>query len=739
MILLTGTVVLDIREQVLRPQHPDIAASLDTLAKLYHAQGQYEQAEPLIKRALAIREQALGPQHPDIFRSLKTLALHYYALGKYTQAMPLYQRILAICEHEMGPEHPDTAQNLNTLALLYRIQSKFAQSESLIKRALAIRERVLGPEHPDTAISLINMALVHFTQDKYEQAKLLYQRAFAINEKALESEPAGTVAGHNSLYEESLGLGPGDLDTIISLNDLGLQLHEMREVAVAHSFFEQILKTLKRPPASIYPHPLEQQIAIEEVLTWLRSILEDMDLAQTSRSKLTRTTALNRAIGTLSDFPPQLNHFPQAGQLFIRRVTDRWREVVTHEAGRVGKMEKLEHVRSPYIFTPPVRGTALVGRDDIFDRITSLWAHQGQRNSLIIHGHRRMGKTSVAQELESRCNLSDNTHFIYITLEGQVLDQEGDFFYLLSSEIWLRFRNQLIQPYAENFSGDNVRIHFNIFLKLLDEKIENSRIILLLDEFEYIYNRLDSIKANQVIAYLRGRTVTYSWLALALIGLSDLDDLSLSYGSSVLGWESIRISFLDAEQVKYVLANPPQDPDFPLDYTLEALESIVTHTNGQPYLVQVIGDRLVQRYNRIVFTEQRKHSGRFDVSDVEAVLADPGFYDTAAAYFDGVWGQATRGQPGELRLLKVLAENEAGLNKITLRSLVHLDNSIFEQALKALCRHEVLCSKDNPHCHHDLGDLKKDNVHYAVPLMRYWVQNTHLKELSTALTTEGEG
>jgi len=39
--------------------HPDTARSLHDLAKLYHAQGKFDEAEPLDKRALAIREKVI--------------------------------------------------------------------------------------------------------------------------------------------------------------------------------------------------------------------------------------------------------------------------------------------------------------------------------------------------------------------------------------------------------------------------------------------------------------------------------------------------------------------------------------------------------------------------------------------------------------------------------------------------------------------------------------------------------
>ena len=50
---------MTIHEKAFGPAHSDMAATLNTLAELYYAQGKYAQAEPLLQRALAIREKAL--------------------------------------------------------------------------------------------------------------------------------------------------------------------------------------------------------------------------------------------------------------------------------------------------------------------------------------------------------------------------------------------------------------------------------------------------------------------------------------------------------------------------------------------------------------------------------------------------------------------------------------------------------------------------------------------------------
>ena len=58
-----------------------VPASLNNLAMLYHARGQYAEAAPLLARALAIREKVLGPNHPDVAQSLNNLGELYRARG----------------------------------------------------------------------------------------------------------------------------------------------------------------------------------------------------------------------------------------------------------------------------------------------------------------------------------------------------------------------------------------------------------------------------------------------------------------------------------------------------------------------------------------------------------------------------------------------------------------------------------------------------------------------------------
>ncbi len=101
--------------------------------------GKYDRAELLAQKALEVAEQNVGPDHPDMATSLNNLALLYDTQGDYAKAEPLYKRALAIWEKALGPDHPNVATSLENLAALYRATKRLSEAEELEKRAAKIR------------------------------------------------------------------------------------------------------------------------------------------------------------------------------------------------------------------------------------------------------------------------------------------------------------------------------------------------------------------------------------------------------------------------------------------------------------------------------------------------------------------------------------------------------------------------------------------------------------------------
>ena len=120
------------------PEDPRLAATLNALAVLYHAQSKYAEAEPLYQRVVKLLEQTVGPDHPTLATTLNNLAVVCEAQDKYTEAAPLYQRALALMERTLGPEHPNLAATLDNYADLLRKMQRQDEAEAAAARARAI-------------------------------------------------------------------------------------------------------------------------------------------------------------------------------------------------------------------------------------------------------------------------------------------------------------------------------------------------------------------------------------------------------------------------------------------------------------------------------------------------------------------------------------------------------------------------------------------------------------------------
>ena len=65
------------------------------------------------RTSTAFRGSLIGPEHSETALSLDSLASLYQAMGEYTKAEPLFEEALRIQQKVLGEEHPVTAQTLN--------------------------------------------------------------------------------------------------------------------------------------------------------------------------------------------------------------------------------------------------------------------------------------------------------------------------------------------------------------------------------------------------------------------------------------------------------------------------------------------------------------------------------------------------------------------------------------------------------------------------------------------------
>jgi CHAT domain-containing protein len=166
------------------PIHPHMAVSLNNLGELYRELSSYKKAAPYYQQALEINRRARGTGHPYEATILNNSAELYRQTGNYEQAELFYQQSLAIRQIKLGLTHPDSAQSLNNLATLAYIRGDWKQAEGLYEQTLTIRQASQGADHPDVAQTMNNIALLAYDRGEYIKAEQLMQQALAITRKA---------------------------------------------------------------------------------------------------------------------------------------------------------------------------------------------------------------------------------------------------------------------------------------------------------------------------------------------------------------------------------------------------------------------------------------------------------------------------------------------------------------------------------------------------------------------------
>ena len=198
---------------MLGKEHPDTALSLNNLAVLLEAQGDYAAARPLYERALAIRKRVLGEGHPDTATSLNNLA-GCSGAGGLRRRRPLYEQALAIREAVLGrtPPHRHQPEQPGGAA---------AGAGGLRRRQAPLRagpghpRAGAGREHPDTAPSLHNLAWLLWAQGDVDRAEILLRKALEITRSNLRLAAAGQSERQQLAMTQALRYG---LDAALSLD-----------------------------------------------------------------------------------------------------------------------------------------------------------------------------------------------------------------------------------------------------------------------------------------------------------------------------------------------------------------------------------------------------------------------------------------------------------------------------------------------------------------------------------------
>ncbi|MDF0552239.1 ATP-binding protein [Kamptonema sp. UHCC 0994] len=441
-----------------------------------------------------------------------------------------------------------------------------------------------------------------------------------------------------------------------------------------------------------------------EAITSLNHVISEIKSLQNSVAFAARSLALNRALAETNNVLNKTQKLPQAEREIIVNIAEIWKKCLLEITGEIGNISITEPVINPYVIGDPVQGKLFVGREDIMRELKEFWVVSHRLQSVVLYGHRRMGKTSILLNVGNILGAKVHLAYINLLLVGQSNQGVGEVLIKISDAISLAVN--LPSPADEDF----LKLPYITFERYLKQVVANldGGLIIALDEFEKIEELIEAKKIDpDFMGFLRGLVQMSPKIAFALAGLHTLEEMTEDYFhpffSSII---PIRVGFLSPGATRQILANP--DDDFLLDYKPEAMDTIYQLTHGQPYLVQLIGFLLVRRYNDLVFEMGKTLDPVFTREDVEAVINDPDFFIKGRYYFTGVWGQSAQGARGQQEILKVLAPHPEGINLEGIIQGTNMDEKTLNEAIETLKRHDVIQETNHKY-------------HIIVELFRRWV------------------
>ncbi|MCJ7708940.1 MAG: BMP family ABC transporter substrate-binding protein, partial [Anaerolineales bacterium] len=361
----------------------------------------------------------------------------------------------------------------------------------------------------------------------------------------------------------------------------------------------------------------------------------------------------------------------------------------------------MDQLLNPYIAGAPVTEARMFfGREDVFAWIERSLSGQYADHILVLHGQRRVGKTSVLKQLPAR--LPDRYIPVFFDLQGRTHTSPDRFLWWLAREI-VRVLKQdrgisAEVPDREAFTHDPEYLETH-FLPGLRPRLGDRTLLLTFDEFDTLQEPEVRETLGQALVEILRRLMGREGLNFIYsIGSSGrkLENMQASYTEFFKTALYKKVSFLERQEAIRLITLPVQGI---LDYAPEAVERIVRITSGHPYFIQLLCHELFSLC-------QKTGAHRIAEADVEGILEDV----------------VERGTVN----LKVVWDEASDLQKWILASLAHHEGRVDARALAETLHHQRVRFAD-----HDLESallhlrekdaLTADNQ-FVIHLMRLWLQ-----------------
>ncbi|HSR31443.1 MAG TPA: AAA family ATPase, partial [Anaerolineae bacterium] len=332
--------------------------------------------------------------------------------------------------------------------------------------------------------------------------------------------------------------------------------------------------------------------------------------------------------------------------------------------------------RNPYVVGKPIRlnrADLFKGRQELGERLANMLRSRGNP-TLILHGPRRMGKTSFLLQLPRL--LPGEFVPVFLDMQEGASESEASFTYSLAMAIYKQLRTQFSMRRPE--MDDHAAHPFaalNVWLDEMMPDLGSRTLFLTIDEFESLGLAIArGPLTERVLDYLRHLMQHYDNLSLLFAGVQTIEALGPRPDSYFISAYPIEISYLHPKEAEALIRTPDPSAGKMPKYDDGVVRHLLDLTRCQPCLIQAICFEIIELAGRNGLAEI--HQDTLDEA-VTQVLRMTGHF-----YFENIWKDA--GEEGR----KVLCQLAGGPQQLD-------EQEIGETVMHGLLRRHVIHKRDD--------------------------------------------
>lgn len=172
-----GDTAADVAEASKADKTAALRADINLQGGEYFRLGMYDEAEVAFTKVLEMIEEELGGEHPDVATVLNNLGMVQANRGALDEAFASLQRALVVRETILGGNDESLVTPLNNLGLICKRRKDLEGSINYFTRALELLESLRLQDDMQFGTILNNAASVRYQQKRFDDARELFRRA----------------------------------------------------------------------------------------------------------------------------------------------------------------------------------------------------------------------------------------------------------------------------------------------------------------------------------------------------------------------------------------------------------------------------------------------------------------------------------------------------------------------------------------------------------------------------------